>query len=80
MSQVLANELADKRVLTTDGQEIGTLYSITADLDSGALDTLIVETDRHEVYGIESNANGRVSLPADTLKAISEHVVITPPE
>ncbi|MBX0326015.1 PRC-barrel domain-containing protein [Halomicroarcula sp. F13] len=80
MPQVLANELAEKRVLSTDGRELGILHNVTLDVASGSLETLVVETDHSELFGIEANADGVVQLPAETLDGVSDHVIVSPPE
>jgi sporulation protein YlmC with PRC-barrel domain len=65
--------------MSTDGQQVGTLHNLTMDPDTGALESVIVETERTEIFGIESGPEGRVRLPARVLESVRDHVIITPP-
>lgn len=80
MSPVLASELSETAVMSTDGQRVGELYTLTLDPTSGALETLVVETDRAEIFGIEARDDGRVHLPASVLKDVRDQLIITPPD
>ena len=79
MSPILANQLSGKQVMSKDGRRVGRLYSLTVDPQSGNLETVIVETDREEIFGIEQTADGRIHLPATVLETVSDHLIISAP-
>ena len=80
MSQILASTLSEKQVMSTDGQQIGHVHNITMDTDSGNLETLVVKTDRTEVFGIEQASDDHIHLPATVLQSVRDHLLITPPK
>ncbi|WP_284009539.1 PRC-barrel domain-containing protein [Haloarcula pelagica] len=65
--------------MSTDGQHVGRLHNITMDTESGSLESVIVETDRSEIFGVEQGPDGHIELPATVLEAVRDHVIITPP-
>jgi len=79
VSPIFASELSGKQVMSTDGQRVGRLHNVTMDRQSGDLRTIIVETERTEIFGIEANEDGRIHLPAEVLEAVRDHLIITPP-
>jgi len=79
VSPIFASELSGKQVMSTDGQHVGNLHNVTMHPQSGDLQTIIVETERTEIFGIEENENGRIHLPAEVLEAVRDHLIITPP-
>lgn len=79
MPSTLASELSDKSVMSTDGQRVGKLHNLTVDLETGELDSVIVETDRRELFGIAEREDGRISLPAHVLEDVSDQLIISPP-
>jgi sporulation protein YlmC with PRC-barrel domain len=76
---MLASSLSGKQVMSTDGQQVGRLHNITMNPDSGSLESVIVETDRSEIFGIEQGPDGHIELPATVLESVQDHVIITPP-
>lgn len=79
VSPILASSLSEKTVMSTDGQHVGQLHTLTLDPESGALQTLIIETERTELFGIEQSADGHIHLPATALEAVRDHLIISPP-
>ena len=76
---MLASSLSGKQVMSTDGQQVGQVHNLTMAPDSGALETLVVETDRNTIFGIEADADGRVQLPATVIEAARDQLIITQP-
>ena len=77
MAEILAENLSGKAVMGTDGAELGMLYNITMDLDSGALVDLIIEPD--EYVGdteFQRNENGRLLVPVSRVQAVKDHMII----
>lgn len=80
MQEVLASTLPGTRVLSTGGQELGTLQQITFDTDSGYLESVIIQTEYTTVFSFERDADDRVELPADLIESLSDHLVVRPPD
>jgi len=79
VSPTLASELSGKSVVSTDGQEIGELHMLTFHPDTGELETLIVNTEHSELFGIQEQDDGRIHLPASVMKAVRDQLIIEPP-
>ncbi|MFB6189442.1 MAG: PRC-barrel domain-containing protein [Halapricum sp.] len=77
MAEILAENLSGKAVMGTDGAEIGMLYNITMDLDSGRLSDLVIEPD--EQVGdveFEYDEQGRILVPVNRVQAVKDHMII----
>ncbi|QSG15530.1 PRC-barrel domain-containing protein [Halapricum desulfuricans] len=77
MADILAENLSGKAVMGTDGAELGMLYNITMDLESGRLSNLIVDPDEH-VGDVEFDYDdqGRILVPVNRVQAVKDHVII----
>jgi len=77
MADILAENLSGKAVMGTDGAELGMLYNITMDLESGRLSNLIVDADEH-VGDVEFDYDdqGRILVPVNRVQAVKDHVII----
>lgn len=80
METVLASALSDTRVMSTDGQELGTLHNATFDTADGRLQQVVIETDAQEVFGREQDEDGYVRLPAELIKSMRDHLIFRPSE
>jgi len=77
MVDILAENLSGKAVMGTDGAELGMLYNITMDLESGHLSNLIVDPDEHTgETEFEYNDQGRIMVPVSRVQAVKDHVII----
>jgi len=76
---MLASELSNRQILTTDGEQVGHISGLTMDPATGALETLIVTTERDAIFGIEANPEGDIHLPAEVIEAMRDYLIITPP-
>lgn len=76
---MLASELSNKQILTTDGQQVGRVSGLAMDPATGSLETLVVATEREAIFGIEASADGDVRLPADVIEGVREYLIVTPP-
>lgn len=77
MAEILAENLSGKAVMGSDGSELGMLYNITMDLDSGRLANLVINPD--ESYAgedFETDASGRVLIPVSRVQAVKDHMII----
>jgi sporulation protein YlmC with PRC-barrel domain len=78
MPEILAENLSGKAVMGSDGAELGMLYNITMDLNSGRLANLVIDPD--ESYaggdGFETDQQGRLLIPIDRVQAVKDHMII----
>lgn len=77
MVEILAENLSGKAVMGSDGAELGMLYNITMDLDTGRLEHLVINP--HESYGsdeFETDAEGRPLIPVRRVQAVKDHMII----
>ena len=77
MVEILAENLSGKDVMGTDGAELGSLYNITMDLDTGALEHLVI--DVHEALGatdFERDETGRLLVPVERVQAVKDHMIV----
>lgn len=80
MQTVLASTLSNTRVMSTDGQELGTVHNVTFNQIGGKLDELVIETEARELFGIPQDDNGHVRLPAELIESLRDHLIVRPPE
>ena len=78
MANVLAENLSEKAVMGSDGAELGTLYNITMDVETGRLKNLIVSPNEH-VGGVdfEANEQGQYQIPVGNVQAVKDYIVVT---
>ncbi len=77
MTDILAENLSGKDVMGTDGKELGSLYNITMDLSSGALENLVIDpTDSVRNTDFEYSDQGRLMVPVERVKAVKDHMII----
>ncbi|AUG49188.1 photosystem reaction center subunit H [Haloarcula taiwanensis] len=79
MRTVLANQLSNVRVVSTDGREVGTLQNITVDTATGELQSIVIDSDVQEIFGVERDPDGDVRLPASLIESMRDHLTIQPP-
>ncbi|GGK84260.1 PRC-barrel domain-containing protein [Haloarcula sebkhae] len=80
MQTVLASKLSDMRVMSTDGQELGTVHNVTVNTLDGNLRQLVIDTDAQQLFGKEQDGDGYVRLPADLIESLRDHLIIRPPD
>jgi sporulation protein YlmC with PRC-barrel domain len=78
MAEILAENLSGKAVMGTDGAELGMLYNITMDLDSGRLDNLVItpNDDRSVQTDFDTDHAGRLLVPVGRVQAVKDHMII----
>lgn len=78
MAEILAENLSGKAVMGTDGAELGMLYNITMDFDSGRLDDLLVEPndERGGNTDFDRDSAGRLRIPVGRVQAVKDHMII----
>ncbi|WP_336338555.1 PRC-barrel domain-containing protein [Haloarcula brevis] len=79
MRTVLASELSNVRVVSTDGREVGTVENLTIDTATGELQTVVIDSDVAEIFSVERDADGHIRLPATLIESMRDHLTIQPP-
>ncbi|MCD1294538.1 photosystem reaction center subunit H [Methanocella sp. CWC-04] len=76
MVKIMAKKLSNKKVMGTDGSEMGILYNITVDLRTGDLVDLLIRPDMTlnvENYRME---DGLVHIPFTAVRAVKDFIVV----
>ncbi|SDJ77868.1 Sporulation protein YlmC, PRC-barrel domain family [Halovenus aranensis] len=77
MAEILAENLSGKAVMGTDGTELGMLYNISMDLDTGQLENLIITLDETaDPAEFERNEQGRALVPVQRVQAVKDHMIV----
>ncbi|PSQ42325.1 photosystem reaction center subunit H [Halobacteriales archaeon SW_7_68_16] len=77
MAEILAENLSGKAVTGSDGAEIGMLYNITMDIDSGRLESLVVDPNEHiDTSGYDVDEQGHLVVPVKRVQAVKDHMII----
>ncbi len=77
MAEILAENLSGKAVMGSDGKELGMLYNITMDFESGRLANLVITAD--ESYNgddFDTDGTGRLLVPVSRVQAVKDHMII----
>jgi sporulation protein YlmC with PRC-barrel domain len=77
MVQILAENLSGKAVMGSDGAELGMLYNITMDMETGRLDNLVITPEEGtDPTQFETDAEGRALVPVERVQAVKDHMII----
>ena len=76
MPEILAENLSEKSIVGTDGAEIGRLYNVTMDVQSGGLQNLLVEPANAVNADFEVDDRGRYLVPVSRVQAVKDHIVV----
>lgn len=77
MAEILAENLSGKAVMGSDGTELGMLYNITMDANSGRLDNLVIEPDEAaRDIEFETDETGRLLVPVTRVQAVKDHMIV----
>ena len=77
MAAILAENLSGKAVMGSDGAEIGGLYNITMDIDSGRLRNLIIDPNEHiDSSDFDTDEQGRLLVPVGRVQAVKDHMIV----
>ncbi|MFB6298051.1 MAG: PRC-barrel domain-containing protein [Salinirussus sp.] len=81
MTEILAENLSGKAVMGSDGAELGILYNITMDIDSGRLENLVIDpeeggavTDTTDEF--ETDGAGHLLVPVGRVQAVKDHMIV----
>lgn len=78
MGEILTQRLVGKSIVGIDGTVLGTLATITIDLESGALRELVVEPGERTPPSIasKSDGDGHVRVPIERIESVSDRIVV----
>ena len=77
MVEILAENLSGKDVTGSDGAELGMLYNITMDLDSGRLRNLVIEPGEGRTdTEFETDDAGRMLVPVNRVQAVKDQMIV----
>ena len=77
MTELLAENLSGKAVMGSDGAEIGMLYNITMNIETGRLDDLVVKpANSYRRDEFQSDDAGRLRIPVHRVQAVKDHMIV----
>lgn len=77
MAEILAENLSGKAVTGSDGAELGGLYNITMDIETGALENLLVEPNEERTETeFDHDEAGRITVPVGRVQAVKDHMIV----
>lgn len=77
MVEILAENLSGKAVTGSDGAELGMLYNITMDIDTGRLEDLLIDPNEHIDTGdFDIDEQGHLLVPVNRVTAVKDHMIV----
>jgi sporulation protein YlmC with PRC-barrel domain len=77
MVEILGKNLSGKAVMGSDGAELGILYNITMDLETGRLENLVIDPDEtYNASEFETDPEGHLLVPVRRVQAVKDHMII----
>ncbi len=77
MAKIAASRLRDRRVVTEQGHEIGTLFDIVTDNDTGKVMAFIVDPATEGVEKeLMTDKEGFVLIPFGAFYAIKDYIIV----
>lgn len=76
MAKILAKNLANKRVMLTDGSELGFASNVVIDTQSGALIYLVVKPTPMVETSKYKTQNGYVLVPFEAVRAAKDYAIV----
>ncbi len=76
MAKILAKNLANKRVMLTDGSELGFASNVVIDTQSGALIYLVVKPTSMVETSKYKTQNGYVLVPFEAVRAAKDYAIV----
>ena len=74
---VIAKQLAGKKVITNDGEELGKLIDITVSESNGKMDHLLVEPNLDNATARDMHKDdGLLIIPYDAVLAATDHIIV----
>lgn len=77
MPDILAENLSGKEVTGSDGAELGMLYNVTMNLETGTLAHLLVEPEEGTAdTDFERDEGGRYLVPVNMVQAVKDKIIV----
>ncbi|ERG93373.1 MAG: hypothetical protein J07HQW1_03434 [Haloquadratum walsbyi J07HQW1] len=79
MSEQLAKNLSGKAVMGSDGTQLGSLYNVEMDLNSGALNDLLVSPHSEiltDQLQFDVDDQGRIRVPVNLVQSVEDYIVV----
>jgi sporulation protein YlmC with PRC-barrel domain len=77
MAEILAENLSGKAVTGSDGAELGMLYNITMNIDTGRLENLLVDPNEHiDTSDFDTDEEGHVLIPVGRVQAVKDQMIV----
>ncbi|MEW6328704.1 MAG: PRC-barrel domain-containing protein [Candidatus Micrarchaeota archaeon] len=74
---VIAKQLAGKKLITNDGEEIGKLVDLTINEVTGKIDALVIEPNMDNPTARRlKKEDGNIMIPYNSVLAVSDHVIV----
>ncbi len=73
----IAKQLAGKRLITNDGEELGKLVDVVINEVTGRLETLMVEPNPDNSTAMRlKKTDGMIALPYASVLAVADHMIV----
>jgi sporulation protein YlmC with PRC-barrel domain len=79
MSEQLAKNLSGKAVMGSDGTQLGSLYNVEMDINSGALNDLLVSPHSEiltDQLQFDVDDQGRIRVPVNLVQSVEDYIVV----
>jgi sporulation protein YlmC with PRC-barrel domain len=76
MAKILAKNLANKRVMLTDGSELGYVTDEVMDMQGGALIYLVVKPTNNVDISKYKKQNNYVLIPFEAVRAAKDYAIV----
>jgi len=74
---LLARQLAGRKIITNDGEEIGRLVDITVNERNGRLEMLVVEPNPDNLVARKMKKDeGNISIPYAAVLAATDYIIV----
>ncbi|WP_226006183.1 PRC-barrel domain-containing protein [Natrinema salinisoli] len=76
MTTVLASTLSETPVMRSDGVELGTVHTITMNVETGELERLLVTPTTDDLRAVGTNDDGKIVVPARCMSDLDDYLVV----
>ncbi len=74
---VIAKQLAGKRIITNDGEDLGRLVDVTVSETSGKIESILFEPNMDNMTARKMKRDGGLAaLPYEAVLAASDHMIV----
>ncbi len=74
---VIAKQLAGKKIITNDGEELGKLIDLDVHEASGKIESLLIEPNLDNgLARAMSKEDGLIAVPYSSVLAASDHIIV----